>query len=198
MVARPGPALRPNRPAPRRVKADPCAARRQNCPANRHFDLSPSSVPSRKVPERSSAGTSQVSKRCVEASAAPGGWEPVHPQPVVAFCRLMRRPGGGGPAARCGSASEAPQRQKPHNSGPGPRRYPAISAVVATAHKYVGKGWVRPSTTRDRSRPGGPLTENSRPSKSGSKRFGEPLLLPGFCPLYVRNHRRAAASGDRR
>jgi hypothetical protein len=41
--------------------------------------------------------------------------------------------------------------------------------------------------------PGGFFTENGGPSKSRSKRFGEPLAPRRFCPPYVRNHCYAAA-----
>ena len=54
-----------------------------DCIGNGSVDLSPSSVPSREVRERSTAGTSQASKRSAETSAAPslsGGTVPASVQ----------------------------------------------------------------------------------------------------------------------
>jgi hypothetical protein len=101
------------------------------------FDLSPlSSVPSREVHERSTAGTSQVSKRSAETGAATANREPVHPWPVVAFFRpswprwrglLSWR---GSPLKRRGVSR--------HGFRPRPWRYPGISRVLATARGSRG------------------------------------------------------------
>ena len=61
-----------------------CAIR--TAQVTRPFDRSPLSVPSREVYERSTAGTSQVSRRSAETGAAPASWKLVYPWPVVAFC----------------------------------------------------------------------------------------------------------------
>ena len=50
------------------------------------FDRSPTSGPSREVHERSTAGTSQVSKKPTGTGAAPASWKQAYPWPVVAFC----------------------------------------------------------------------------------------------------------------
>src|SRR6202158_5691794 len=71
------------------------------------FDLSPSSVPSREVPERSTAGPCQVSKRSVETRAAPASRKQVYPWPVVAFCS---------PSADQASAACCPARSVPSDA----------------------------------------------------------------------------------
>ena len=40
------------------------------------------------------------------------------------------------------------------------------------------------------------VTDGQVITASNSKRFDAPLLLPGPCPLYVRNHCRASTHGD--
>ena len=57
----------------------------------------------------------------------------------------------------------------------------------------VGYAWARPRQSVIFWEPGGLFTGLSRPSKSRSKRFGEPLAPPRFRPPYVRNHCYAAA-----
>jgi len=60
------------------------------------FDRSLLSVPSRAVCERSTAGTSQVSRRSAETGAAPASWKLVYPWPVVAFCSPCADQAGAG------------------------------------------------------------------------------------------------------
>jgi len=66
------PCQRLNRPVQRRLEQAPCDTGYaiRTAQVTGLFDLSPSSVPSREVRERSTAGTSQVSKRPAETGAA--------------------------------------------------------------------------------------------------------------------------------
>jgi hypothetical protein len=146
------------------------------------FDLSPSSVPSREVHERSTAGTSPVSKRSAETGAATANWEPVHPWPVVAFCR----PSG---------PHEAPRR-RPTRFRPRPRRYPGTSRVLATARGPCGPCGPDRRPISDLLGLAGTVGHRD-PGTSGSVnrclRFLARAIRPrdrahdrGRCPLYVR------------
>jgi hypothetical protein len=154
------------------------------------FDLSPSSVPSREGHERSTAGPCQVSKRSAETRAhRPAGSRFIRGR-FVAFCSPSADQAG---AACCPGAVS-------------PKRCPDISSVLTTAR---GSQWaMRRPDPRPASDLPGALTGSSPrtggPSKSRSKRFGEPpasaspppAIRPnappgrahdrGRCPLYVR------------
>jgi len=86
------------------------------------FDLSPSSVPSREVHERSTAGTSQVSKRPAETGAA--------------FCRPSG-PRWRGLLCWRGSPHEVPRRQ-PARFPPPSMAIPRYQQVLATARVSRG------------------------------------------------------------
>ncbi len=139
------------------------------------FDPLPSSVPSREVHDRSAAGTSQVSQRPAELA--------------------RHRAAGLSMAGRC----ILPPMRRPGSRGllPGvvsPKRYPDINRVLATARgsrgPCVGQTLDPPVTFRE---PDGLFTEDGRPSRSRSKRCGEPLAPARFRPPYVRNHCYAGA-----
>ena len=122
------------------------------------FDLSPSSVPSREVHDRSTAGTWQVSQRSAETGAAPT-WEPVHPWPAAAFCRPCAGQAG---AAGCpawlarNKRHGARRRSSATVQGDTPRSagFPGLPADP------VGYAWARPSTISDLPGPGRPFTED--------------------------------------
>jgi len=122
------------------------------------------SVPScevhdREVHERSTAGTSQVSKRSAETGQLGAG------SSVAGRCILqaMRGPGRRGLQPRRGSAHEAPRRQAAQF--PSPRRYPDTSrvhaAVRGSREPCVGQTVGPPVIIR---RPGGLFTEDGGPS----------------------------------
>jgi hypothetical protein len=138
------------------------------------FDLSPSSVPSREVHEKSTAGTSQVSKGPAGTGAAPASWEPVIGVQSLhsagrAQARQARR------AARRGSANEGHCARR-HSSPPskaiprcqqGSRDCPWIP--------WAMRGPDRRTTVIFRG-PSRLFAKDGQPSNSRSKRSGEPLL----------------------
>ncbi len=155
------------------------------------FRLTQLSVPSRGPPQvhrRSVRGPRKL--RCT------GHWKPVHPWPVLhsagqAWARQARLPDVVAQMKRHGApGGTVPPRSKP---------IPDISRVLATARG--SRGAVHGPdhrTTSDLPGVGGLFTKDGGPLKARCQRFGEPLLQPRFRPLYVRNHRGAATSPDRR
>jgi hypothetical protein len=156
------------------------------------LDLSPSSVPSCDVHERSTAGTSQVRKRSAETGAATANREPVHPWPV-AFCRPSG-PRWRGLLSWRGRPHEAPRRQ-PARFRPRPRRCPVPAGF---SRRRRSRGPCGP----DR-RPASDLLElagtagdrDAGASGSVNRTFRllarairppEPAHDRGRCPLYVR------------
>ena len=129
----------------------------QGCAGHGSFDRSPLSVPSREVHERSTAGTSQVSKRSAETGAAPASRKQVYSWPVVAFC-------------------SHPQTRQARPAGPRgqSKAVPNISSVLTTAADpngpCLGQTLDLPVIFPE---PDGLLTEDGGPAKSRSKRFGE-------------------------
>ena len=152
------------------------------------FDRSPLSVPSREVHERSTAGTSQVSKRSAETGVAPASRKQVYSWPVVAFCTH-------------------PQTSQARPAGPRgqSKAVPNINSVLTTAADpngpCLGQTLDLPVIFPE---PDGLLTEDGghrNRGASGSVKRPLPLLRPersaqnaspsrvhdrGRCPLYVR------------
>ena len=156
------------------------------------FDLSPSSLSCREVHE----GPPQVHRRSVRgqrllARRRPARSRFIRGQSLHSAGHAQARRAR--PAARRGSANEAPRRYATQFP-PRPRRYPDISRILATA-----RGFLEPCRGHNVGPPvifraaDGLFTEDGRPSKSRSKRFGEPLAPAGFRPPYVRNHCYAGA-----
>ena len=149
----------------------------QDCPGYGSFSAARCHRDHPEGHERSAVGASQVSKR----SAETGAHRP-------ARSRFVRgRPlHSASPSADQGGAACCPACQS--------KRYPDLSRVLVTAQQSrgpcVGQTLGPPVIFRE---PGGLSSEDGGPSKSRSKRCGEPLAPPRFRPPYVRNHCYAAA-----
>ena len=153
------------------------------------FDRSPLSVPSREVYERSTAGTSQVSRRSAETGAAPASWKLVLSVAGGCILQPMFRPGRRGLLPGVVS----------------PKRYPDISRVLVSARgsrgPCVGQTLDPAVIFRE---PDGLFTGDGghrNPGASGPVNRPLPLHRPeqfrpnappgrahdrGRCPLYVR------------
>jgi hypothetical protein len=115
------------------------------------FDRSPLSVPSREVNERSTAGTSQVSRRSAS-------WKLVYPRPVVAFCSPCADQARA--AARRGQTNAIPRCQQGSRECPwipGPRVGQTLDPPVIFREPdglFTGDSWHRnPRTSGSVNRP---------------------------------------------
>ena len=113
------------------------------------FDLSPSSAPSREVHERSTAGTSRVNERSADTGAVG------HAGPCCAGMAAQRTRHGAGSTVPLPSKATPPYQQ-------GSRGCPRILWAMRRPDRRL---------TSDLPGPGG----DGGPSRSRSKRFGEPL-----------------------
>ena len=129
--------------------------------------------PSREVHERSIAGTWQVSKRSAETHTH---------RPAVS--RLVRG------RSLHSAAHLQTRRARPATPACQSERYHDLSRVLATARGSRGPS---PRPASDLPAAWRLITQDGGPSKSRSKRFGEPLAPPRIRPPYVRNHCYAAA-----
>jgi hypothetical protein len=138
--------------------------RHQDCPGSGSFDPSPSSVPSREVRERSTAGEQKVSG----IGAATANREPVRPWPVVAFCRPSGPRWRGLPSTAKPATSKVPVTAR-GLCGPGRRSAGDLLGLAGTAGRLD---------------PGGDGSLNRFPARAIRPR--DRVHDRGRCPLYVR------------